>query len=214
MRDIQASYLVQRRVAYLQKLLKGFGLVAFSHPRPYGLLARGCAKLGSDLDALLNSVVRGFPPRESEATFLQRLRRRPSAPLLAMLSRRLKTFDGERLARRAWTGEQFARRLREDLHPGRRSLARTHWLFPVVVEDREALIMALRGRGLDASRATSNIAVVEAPPGRHSPSEASQMMSGVVFLPVYPELPPQAFEIMDGTIDGCMVRGAAERVEL
>ena len=214
MRDIQASYLVQRRVAYLQKLLKGFGLVAFSHPRPYGLLARGCAKLGSDLDALLNSVVRGFPPRESEATFLQRLRRRPSAPLLAMLSRRLKTFDGERLARRAWTGEQFARRLREDLHPGRRSLARTHWLFPVVVEDREALIMALRGRGLDASRATSNIAVVEAPPGRLSPSEASQMMSGVVFLPVYPELPPQAFEIMAGTIDGCMVCGAAEGVEL
>ena len=214
MRDIQASYPSQRRVAYLQKLLNGFGLVAFSHPRPYGLLARGCAKLGSDLDALLNSVVRGFPPRESEATFLQRLRRRPSAPLLAMLSRRLKTFDGERLARRAWTGEQFARRLREDLHPGRRSLARTHWLFPVVVEDREALIMALRGRGLDASRATSNIAVVEAPPGRLSPSEASQMMSGVVFLPVYPELPPQAFEIMAGTIDGCMVRGAAERVEL
>ena len=82
------------------------------------------------------------------------------------------------------------------------------------MEDPEALILALHGRGLDASRATSNIAVVEAPPGRLSPTEASHMMSGVVFLPVYPELPPQAFDIMAGTIDGCMARGATERVEL
>src|SRR5215203_3128582 len=40
MRGIQAFYLVQRRVAYLQKLLKVLGLVAVSRPRPYGLLAR------------------------------------------------------------------------------------------------------------------------------------------------------------------------------
>src|SRR5215210_1865507 len=159
MRDIQASYPVQRRATYLKKLLKALSLVAVSHPRPYGLLARGCTKLGSDLDAVVNGVVRWFPLRESEAAFLRRLRQRPSAPLVAMLSRRLKTFDGERVARRAKAGEHFARSLRvEELHPGRRSLERTHWLFPVVVADPEALILALRERGLDASQATSSIA--------------------------------------------------------
>jgi hypothetical protein len=50
----------------------------------------------------------------------------------------------ERLERRAATGERFASRLRQgDLHPGRHSLQRTHWLFPLVVEDPEALILGL-----------------------------------------------------------------------
>ena len=213
MNDIQASYPVQRRATYLTKLLKVSGLVLVSPPRPYGLLARACTRLGYDLDAVANHAVRGFPPQESEATFSRRLRQRPSAPLLAMLSRRLKTFDAERLAGRASTGEQFARRLRVDeLHPGRRSLGRTHWLFPVVVADPEALILALRERGLDASRATSSIAVVGAPGGYSPPTEASELMANVVFLPVYPGLPPRAFDVMAGTVDGCAAGGVAERV--
>ena len=215
MRWIQASYPSQSRGGYLKKLLKVLGLVAVSRPGLYGLLARACRRLGSDLDALVSGVVRGFPPREPATMFLWRLRHRPSAPLLAMLSRRLRTFDGERLARRASTGERFARRLRVvDLHPGQRSLQRTHWLFPVVVEDAEALIANLRRRGLDASQATSNIAVVEAPAGRTSPAEASLMMSGVVFLPVYPELPAQAFDVMAGLVNDCAARLAAESVAL
>ena len=215
MRDIQASYPAQRRVTYLKKLLKVFGLVAVSHPRTYGLLARACTRRGSDFDALLNSVVRGFPPREPEATFLRRLRQRPSAPMLAMLSRRLRSFDEKRLARRASTGERFLRRLRVgELHPGRRSLERTHWLFPVVVEDPEALILTLRERGLDASRATSSIAVAGAPAGRSSPNRALQLMSGIVFLPVYPELPSYAFDVMAGLVNGCAARRVTEHVAM
>jgi len=215
MRWIQASYPSQGRREYLKKLLKVLGLVAVSRPGLYGLLARACRQLGSDLDALVSGVVRGFPPREPATMFLWRLRHRPSAPLLAMLSRRLRTFDGERLARRASTGERFARRLRvADLHPGQRSLQRTHWLFPVVVEDPEALVASLRRRGLDASQATSSIAVVEAPTGRTSPAEASLLMSGVVFLPVYPELPAQAFDVMARLVNDCAARVAAESVAL
>jgi dTDP-4-amino-4,6-dideoxygalactose transaminase len=212
MRRIQASYPSQGRGAYLKKLLGVLGLVAVSRPRPYGLLAQTCARLGHDLDALVGGVVRGFPPREPAATFFRRLRHRPSAPLLAMLSRRLETFDGKRLAKRAEAGERFARGLRVgDLHPGRRSLARTHWLFPVTVADPAALVAYLRRRGLDASRATSSIAAVEAPAGRPSPTEASLMMSGVVFLPVYPELSWEAFDVMIGLVNECAARGTAER---
>jgi len=212
MRRVQASYPLQGRGGYLKKLFKGLGLVAVLRPRAYGLLAGACTWLGSDLDALVNGVVRGFPPREPEAAFFRRLRHRPSAPLLAMLSRRLRTFDEKQLQRRASTGERFARRLRVvDLHPGRNSLQRTHWLFPVVVEDSEALILGLRERGLDASQATSSIAVVDAPGGRSSPAEASLMMSGVVFLPVYPELPSQTFDAMAGLVNDCAAPRAAER---
>ena len=215
MRGIQASYPTQGRGGYLMKLLKVLGLVAVSRPRPYGLLARACTRFGSDLDALVGGVVHGFPPNEPAATFFRHLRHRPCAPLLAMLFRRLRSFDRERLARRASTGELFARRLRVvDLHPGRQSLQRTHWLFPVVVEDPETLVASLPRRGLDASQATSSIAVVDAPAGRSSPAEASLMMSGVVFVPVYPELPSQAFDVMAGQINDCAARAAAESVAL
>ncbi|HEX6709022.1 MAG TPA: DegT/DnrJ/EryC1/StrS family aminotransferase [Rubrobacter sp.] len=197
MREIQASYLVQSRGEYLKKLLKVLGPVTVSRPRPYGLLVRACMWLGSDLDALVNGMVRAFPPREPAEMLFRRLRRRPSTPLLAMLSRRLRTFDEVRLARRAAAGERVARRLKATiLHPGGDSFWKTHWLFPVVVPDPEALILSLRQRGFDASSATSSIAAVEAPAGRSSPAEAFRMMSGIVFLPVYQNLPPHAFDAM------------------
>jgi hypothetical protein len=199
----------------LKKLLGILGIVVVSRPLPYGLVSRACVRLGYDLDALVGGVVRGFPPREPAATFFRRLRHRPSAPLLAMLDRRLRTFDGKRLVKRAMAGERFARRLRvADLHPGQRSLERTHWLFPVIVADPEALVADLRRLDLDASRATSSIATVEAPAGRSSPGEASLMMSGVVFLPVYPELPARVIDVMADIVNECAARMVAESVVL
>ena len=204
MREIQSGYPIQRRGWYLNKLLRALGLSMVTKPMPYGLLVRVRMWLGHDLDALVNGAVRSFPPREPDATFFRRLRHRPSAPLLAMLRRRLRTFDGGRLARRASAGERFASRLRlGTVHPGGRALDRTHWLFPVVAPDPEALIVGLRNNGLDASQATSSIAVVEAPAGRWLTLEASLMMSGVVFLPVRPDLPSQALDAMVALVNDC-----------
>jgi perosamine synthetase len=213
MREIQSGYPIQRRGWYLNKLLRALGLSMVTKPMPYGLLVRVRMWLGRDLDALVNGAVRSFPPREPDATFFRRLRHRPSAPLLAMLRRRLRTFDGGRLARRASAGERFASRLRlGTVHPGGRALDRTHWLFPVVASDPEALIVGLRNNGLDASQATSSIAVVEAPAGRWLTSEASLMMSGLVFLPVRPDLPSQALDAMVALVNDCAAGRVVERV--
>ena len=207
MREGQGEYPVQNRSLYAKKLLKALGILAVSRPKAYESLSRACSWFGSDLGAVVNGAVRAFPSWEPERVFLRRLRQRPCAPLLAMLSRRLRTFDVDRLARRALTGERFARSLRvADAHPGRRSLARTHWLFPVVVKDPEALILDLRKHGLDASRATSSIAVVEEDEGHSSPAAARRIMSGVVFLPVYPSLPPQALDVMGDLVNEHAVR--------
>ncbi len=84
----------------------------------------------------------------------------------------------------------------------------------MVAADPEVLILGLRRHGLDVSQATSSIAVVEAPPGRSSPAEASLMMSGVVFLPVYPGIPLQAFDVMAGLVNDCAARGVPESVAL
>jgi perosamine synthetase len=197
MREIQNGYPIQRRSRYLNKLFGTLGISVVTKPLSYGLLVRACTWLGRDLDALVNGAVRSFPPREPDAAFFRRLRHLPSAPLLAVLRQRLRTFDCGRLAGRAAAGERFAGRLRPGtVHPGGRAMRRTHWLFPLVVPEPRALIVGLRDNGLDASQATSSIAVVEAPAGRSPPSEASLMMSGVVFLPVYPDLPSRSLDAM------------------
>jgi perosamine synthetase len=215
MREAQSHYPWQRRGPYIKKLLVALGLVMISRPRPYGLLVRSCGWLGADLDGLVNGAVRAFPSRETEEAFFRRLRQRPSAPLLATLARRLRTFDRRRLDARAAAGERFARGLLvADAHPGGRSLRRTHWLFPVVVPDPETLVFDLRKRGLDASQATSNIAVVEASAGHPPPTQAHRMMSGVVFLPVYPDLPPCALDAMVDLVNEHVRSRAVEEVTL
>lgn len=213
MRRIHAGYSVQRRRGYAAKLGKVFGLVAVSRPGPYGVLLGACAWLSLDVDSILNRVVCAFPPREPVEALSRRVRSRPCLPLLALLARRLRTFDGTRLGRRAAAGELVAGGLRQAVgHPGARSLQRTHWLYPVVVSDPQELVCELRLRSLDASRATSSIAVVEGAAGCAVPSAAAGMMSGVVFLPAYPEVPEKVLRRMVGIVNEFGVREAEERV--
>ncbi len=203
MRTLQEGYPVQRRSEYAGKLVRALCLLAFARPWPYGGLVWACARLGPDLDALLNGVVRAFPPGEPVGALFGRLRRRPSTPLLSVLARRLRIFDGVRLARRAAAGERLARGLRPTVeHPGGRSSQRTHWLFPIVVPQPEAVVSDLRLHGVDASRATSSIAAIQASAGGRAPVVASRMMAGVVFVPVYPELPESVTTLVAGIING------------
>lgn len=202
MRNRQSSWPVQHRRGYLGKLLKFLFLVQATRPAVYRLLFRACKLLGKDFDALVNTVARAFPPAgqpetkgRRSGTLFEHIRRRPSAPLLALLAYRLRTFDSDRLARRARVGEEVSRRLPPSVtHPGRLANSRTHWLLPVVSDDPGSLIPVLRREGFDAARATSNIAAVEAPPGHPdcTPAAAARMMSHIVFLPVYPELSGEA----------------------
>ncbi len=205
MRRAQERWPVQRRRHYALRLLKALCVVLLGRPLPYGLLARVFDLLGRNLDDLVNGAVRAFPASGNASDdLLGGLRRRPSAPLLAMLARRLRTFDGIRLARRAAAGERVAVRLAETAqHPGAFAPLRTHWLFPVVTPQPQELVSRLRRNGFDASQATSNIAPVPAPPGlpQLAPEGAARMMSSLVFLPVYPELPEETLDELSNALE-------------
>jgi hypothetical protein len=73
---------------------------------------------------------------------------------------------------------------------------RTHWLFPVLTSQPDALIAACRGAGFDAARGASSVGAVAAPVGRPEadPKQAPLIMSALVFLPAYPELPQGSLE--------------------
>lgn len=202
MRATQAAYPAQGRREYATRLLRFLLISQVSHPTVYGLFVRLCRVLGADLDGLAGGVARSFPARGGSAP-PKLLRRRPSAPLLALLARRLRNFDAESLRRRALRGEAAARLLDPIVAlPGLRSLERTHWLFPVVADDPDSLISSLRRQGLDAGRATSNMAAVAPPEDRPrlAPKLAQRMTERLAFLPVYPELPDDALRRLVETV--------------
>ena len=212
MRYAQDRWPVQSRFHYAGRLLKALCLVLLGHPLAYGLLARTCALSGRDLDELVNGAARAFPASGgADGDLFKNIRRQPSAPLLALLARRLRIFNVSRLVRRAAAGERLARRLPSTVrHPGWRAASRTHWLFPIEVSDPDGVVAALRQRGFDASRVTSSIAPVPAPAdlSRCEPESANLMMSHLAFLPVYPELPKEILDqlaraVEEITADGC-----------
>jgi perosamine synthetase len=216
MREAERAFLVQPRREYTAKVLKYLGLIMLSNPTVYGLFVRGTRSLGKDFDRVVNRSVRAVDAGGDEA-LLAWLRRRPSAPLLALLRRRLRRFPAERLQRRAKAGDELARSLPPTLfHPGAAVGGRTHWVFPVVADEPERLIRELRREGFDATTGTSAIAVVDAPSNRSEldAQEARRLMEGIVFLPAYPEVPSAERERLSRTLASLGAPPARERARV
>ncbi len=161
MRCALHAWPVQPRHEFLVRSVKFSAIAFLARPAVFALFARACALSGGDLDRVLSSFVRGFKIAYDAPAFCARIRRRPSAPLLALLGRRLRRLDAARLARRAHIGDQLARSLPQSaFRPGWRARGgSTHWVFPVVVPDPSALALAARW-----------------------------LLERVVFLPCYPDL--------------------------
>jgi perosamine synthetase len=192
MRELEVRYPGRRRHGYAGRLLKATVLMGVSAPRVYGLLLSICGRLGVDIEDLIRHSTSAFPASRPGDGLVRRIRRRPSAPQLAMLARRLERFDTRTLVARAEAGDRLSRDLDPSiLQPGSDTVGRTYWVFPVVVWDPDGLVRGLRARGFDASRATSNIAALRSPQGG---SRAERMMDGIVFLPAYPALEKNRLE--------------------
>jgi perosamine synthetase len=198
MRRAQGLWPRQGRGEYWRRVTRFVALLALGQPLVYELFVRVGRRFGVDIDALVNRSVHALKPPSSEDRdeFGEWLRRRPSVPLLALLRRRLETFDSDRLRRRSERGERAARGLPPGLfHPGRAAPERTDWVFPVSCRFPTKAIERLREAGFDATAATSSIAAIDAPPDRRDlqPQAAIELMEHVVFVPVYPEMPERAF---------------------
>jgi perosamine synthetase len=188
MRTIHQGWPLQARRAYTAVVFKFFLFNLITRPVVYGLFAWLCRTVGRDFDRLVNSSVRAF----RHGGLLPQLEVRPSAPLLATLAFRLRTFDDVRLRWRTASGEWLGANLPGHLQlPGGQAQNRTHWLFPVVTPQADQLISECRRAGFDAARGASSVSTVAAPIGRpeSEPTQARKMMVRLVFLPAYPELP-------------------------
>src|SRR5207245_5469021 len=109
MRSLQQGYPLKKRTEYFHLLFTHVLVKLFTIPLLYGLFYRACVWLEKDFDQVINAV-RNLPPEDEEED-LALIRKQPSAPLLALLLRRLRTFSTQRLRERREVGRQFARGL-------------------------------------------------------------------------------------------------------
>jgi dTDP-4-amino-4,6-dideoxygalactose transaminase len=210
MRARQASQPVQSRGAYAQRILKYAALKALTNPLLYGMFANLLLASGKDIDRVIQGSVRGFAGGE----FFVKIRRQPSAPLCALIARRL-----------AASAAGCGRRVRDRMHcalalrakiagaveiPGADATFHSYWVFAIQSRDPARTVASLRERGFDATSVAS-LSVVPAPHGREhlEPRQARQILERTVYVPVYPELPEREIDAMADILRGVARADAA-----
>ncbi len=187
---LQAEYPVQSRKEFAKRLLRFVGLkLAMTRPG-MTLVHRYFMLRGMEFDTTVGDAVRNV----ARLGNTKRLRKRPSAPMLALLERRLRTFSAARLEARTAAGERLRSALGDALTvPGDACPTRTHWAFTVLVEDPYAAMAKLRAAGFDASN-MPRIRAVDPPPGRPdlAPLTARHLLKHLLVLPCYPAMPASA----------------------
>jgi decaprenylphospho-beta-D-ribofuranose 2-oxidase len=190
---IQEGYPEQPRGEYFRELFTHVGVKLFTIPLFFGLFYRACVALGKDFERVI-SAVRNLPEGEEDVSVI---RKQPCSALVALLARRLRTFDADRLRKRAEAGAQFAKALSSGLTVlGSKAEFHSFWVFPVLEEAPERFATILRSHGFDATTAGSALSVIEPPAdlGRKIPSPANlcAAMPKLLYLPVYPAVPLKA----------------------
>jgi len=199
MRRAQAGYPVQTRRSYLSRLVRFIGLKTLTYRSTSAALFLLTRLTRADLDRNLELAARSLT-REKVASRPGRpshkLQRRPGAPMLAVLERRLRRAPERRIEARRRAGRRLLSGLEGAVVcPGARNARHGFWLFPVLAKDRTALIRALRAEGFDAAPVVS-LRAVPAPEDRPDldPVVAREFLAQVVFVPCYAAMGERALD--------------------
>lgn len=193
-RQAQATYPVQTRLAFLGRISKYALLKILSTQLVFEMVVFGYRLLGKDHDTLVKASVRGF----SSDQFLANIRRKPSSALLSLLYRRLKNFDPRRADKQSLRGQFLLNQLRSRVAcPTADVRPHTFWVFVVTVSNPQNLITKLQAAGFDTTQ-TSSLVVVAPPENRAEIqcSVAESVLSQMVFLPCYAAMPESELQRM------------------
>lgn len=204
----QSAYAVQGRWWFLRRVSR-FALVrALMYPVPFSIFRSACQLLGRNHDDVFSQSIRGF----GSSGLFRKIRHRPSYPLLALLARRIRRYGRPQIERRVATAEVADRLMQDVRRPGRTAENHSHWVFPVLALDPDALAEHLWGEGFDATRGRWSLYVVQPPEGFPGlpATQAEGVMSQVVYLPVYPAVPRREVERLARSVARFVARQEAE----
>lgn len=188
---IQQSYPMQTKKEYLGKVFTHLFVKLFSLPLLFSIFYRACVALNKDFECVI-SAVRNL--RDGEEDF-SAIRKQPAAPLVALIARRVRTFDQTHLIRRAQVGTEFASSLPPSIVClGNKAAFHSFWVFPVLVEAPEQFAASLRSYGFDGTTAGPALSAIDPPPGKERAELKGlrAVFRKLLYLPVYPELSGRA----------------------
>jgi dTDP-4-amino-4,6-dideoxygalactose transaminase len=199
MRRAQAGHPLQTRRSYLTRLARFTGLKALTFRPTSAALFLLTRLTRADLDRSLELAARRLTrekaaPRPGQPS--HKIQRRPSAPMLALLERRLRRRPERSIEARRRAGRRLLGGLQGTVVcPGARNQRHSFWLFPVLAKDPAARIRALRKEGFDAAPVAS-LRAVDAPAGRPDldPVVARGFLAQVVFVPCYAAMGARALD--------------------
>jgi len=206
MQKLHAQYTPRPRSVLAGRLMRYGAMHGLSTPMVYGAMVRAVEGTGFSWDELVTGAIRGFPGDD----LVPLIRFAPSTPLLAMLARRLRNFDGAYLQQRVQAGWDAVARLAALPEgyvavPGTRANRHAFWLFPVLVPNPKSVCTAMLAAGFDVTQGTSQLGPVSryiAPQydtenfRRFFPHTSKRIMDGLVYLPVVAETSPTQLEDM------------------
>lgn len=180
MRDNQSHWSRQSRMTFFRRVLK-YGLLKVLSTRPVcGTLYRLMKLRGSSHDALASTLARGFPG----PGFFEKIRKRPSAPLLRLLNHKLRAYDGETTGLRKDQGDFLANALPPEIPVlGNSMMRQTWWVFAVLVDEPATLVEQLWEAGFDGTNCCSLHAIFAG-----DDSVTRRILRHIVFLPVHPRM--------------------------
>jgi perosamine synthetase len=196
---LQHAYPLQSKRAYLARLSKYLSFRVLCKRLAYGALVRGYHMLGIDYDAAFSHAAHSF----GQGNFFDRIRRRPCGPLLGMLERRLKRFDGCGLARlehRAACGRELARILPAGMVVGAENSSHTYWALPARVANRQEVLTALRAAGFDATARSSLVPIAGLLDGSAKGHRRATWLEETIFLPNGDDMPDREWQRMSSVL--------------
>src|SRR5262249_38734712 len=104
---IQGTYPIQPTREYFRELFTHVCVKLFTMPLFFGLFYRACTAFGKDFERVI-SAVRNLPEGEEDVSII---RKQPCEALIALLARRIRAFDADRLRERTAVGANFAKSL-------------------------------------------------------------------------------------------------------
>ncbi len=205
-RDHMARWPLQSRASYALRLAKYAALAPFGQRLVFGALAMLCRWCGTTHEAMVSGVARGFKGGD----FFQRIRRRPSAPLLRLLHARIAQGEQASALRRAANATRLQALLESDC-VGAHATEHWHWIFPLTHVDPDGLIRRLAARGFDATRHASSLHVAPPPPAALPALEAERVFAQLLYLPAHEGMSEHDIERMAAAVAAFMprVRNAA-----
>jgi perosamine synthetase len=168
---------------FRRRALKMAMLKYVSSPRAYRAIMTVLSWLGLNSDQTVGAAARGF----SGADILKSIRFRPPVTMLRLAARR---FDmiGTVHNWRSEASQVLNRQLSSlGILLGDRADIHSHWLYPVLSQCPNALIMKLRRQGFDATRGATSLKAVCGSEQRPMPLSQA-LMDGVVYLPFSPAM--------------------------